>query len=125
MNRKPNFTDLGFSTIMGSKLRKYVEEQLLNDAKHYGINSEHLMFDWSESCIEGKDADYLDGSLENFSSIYLYDDENLVAEGWMEFILDEKLFVYWDILNVWDNDKGKYEERKTFGIPKHINPQVS
>ena len=38
MNRKPNYTNFGFASIMGPQLRKLVEDQLLNDIKYYGIN---------------------------------------------------------------------------------------
>ena len=125
MSREPNFIGLGLSSIMGPKLRKYVEGQLLTDLAHYGIDNEGLKFDWSESCIEGNDADYLDGSLENFSAIYLYNTQNeLVCEGWMEFFLGDESLVYWDHLDLWDSNSRKYETIKEFGIPDHISAQI-
>ena len=125
MNRKPNFTDLGLSTVMGPQLKKFVEGQLLNDLKHYDVNNEYLKFDWSESCIEGNNIDYLDGSLENFSAICLYNvNDELVGEGWLEFIVTNQLIVYWEVLNVWDNESQTFQERKTFGIPEHIKVPI-
>lgn len=83
-----SFSTYGFANQMGPRLRQLVEEQLMKDLQHYGISSQKMRFDWSESCIEGHAANYLDGSLENFSSISLYDEHNnVIADGWMEFIL--------------------------------------
>jgi hypothetical protein len=79
---KANYSYLGFSDSMGPKLRRLVEDQLLTDLSHYGIYSANLKFDWSDSCIEGYDATYLDGSLENYSGIAISDTEdNLVVGG--------------------------------------------
>ena len=106
---------------MGPKLRNLVEQQLLADLFYYGVPNKNLKFDWSDSNIEGHNADYLDGSLENFASIYIYDEQdNLFAEGWMEFILGDELIIYWDNLNIWNNHTEKYQEVKSFGVPDHI-----
>jgi hypothetical protein len=59
MNKKTNYIDLGLSSPMGINLRKLVESQLLQDLINYGIDKLDLKFDWSESCIEGHDTDYL------------------------------------------------------------------
>lgn len=115
---KPYYT-LGLSSVMGPKLRELVENQLLEDLKYYDYKSTRLKFDWSDSCIEGSESKYLDGTVENFSGIALYDNENnLVAEGWMEFIHSEPHFIaYWDHL-IFKN--GHMKEKVEFGIPKHI-----
>ena len=110
---------MGFSSTMGPKLRALVEKQLLEDLKHYDLTDLNLKFDWSKSCIEGNDTVYLDGSLENYSGISLYNEnDELVADGWMEFIHTESHFiVYWDHL-LFRNHHPK--EKVEFGIPNHI-----
>ena len=106
---------------MGPQLRKLVEQQLLEDLLHYRIVDEALKFNWSSSCIEGHSANHLDGSLENFSSIALYNERSfIVVEGWMEFILASEFFlVYWDDLTTWNNSE-QVANKKHFGIPPHI-----
>lgn len=104
--RKQIFNPYGLSKSMGPQLRAPVEKHLLTDLYHY-CQKENLKFDWSESCIEGKDTNYLDGSLENFSCIFLYDNNNyLVAEGWMEFVHSGDFFIaYWEFLSVFEGGK--------------------
>jgi hypothetical protein len=121
----PNYKDLGLSSSMGPQLRTFVERQLLADLTNYGISSNNLKFDWSDSCIEGHDTTYLDGKLENFSGIALYDAENnLVAEGWMDFIHEGDFFLaYWDYLSIWQVDKKIFDKNKP-GIPDHVWRQL-
>ena len=84
---QPNFKDFGASEIMGPLLRHFVEQQLAEDLTHYKVISKNLYFDWSESCPEGHSIDYLDGVLENFSYVSVFDSSNnLVAEGWLDFV---------------------------------------
>jgi len=120
-SQKPNYTDLGFSSTMGLKLRALVESQLLEDLKNYGVNKADLKFDWSESCIEGHDLDFLDGSLENYSGISVFDEQdNLVAEGWMDFIHGGQFFlVYWNFITTWQDDQCVAEKAQP-GIPDHV-----
>ena len=120
-NNLPDYKNLGFSETMGQKLREEVERQLIDDLRNYGIEKTNLRFDWSESCIEGKTANFLDGTVENFSGISVYDNQNsLVADGWMEFILENETFiVYWEFVTVW-GDKNKLKEKTNAGIPSHI-----
>lgn len=122
---KPNYKDLGLSTTMGPKLRTLVETHLTNDLRQYGVKDVDLKFDWSESCIEGHDSTYLDGQLENFSGISIYDTRNkLIADGWMEFIHRGQFFLaYWEFVTIWDNEK-KVFEKKTPGMPLHIVAQI-
>ncbi|NIK76417.1 hypothetical protein FHS15_001542 [Paenibacillus castaneae] len=121
---KPNFHELGLSISMGPKLRNEVERQLVRDLNHYHIFSGELRFDWSESCIEGKCLNYLDGSLDRYSGIMLYNAEDvLVADGWMDFLYEEDtdlLFVYWHYLDIVIDGVGV---RARFGgrVPQHIN----
>lgn len=121
---QPNYKDLGFADQMGKELRDLVEKQLKEDLKSYKVSKAHLKFDWSESCIEGHRTEYLDGSVENFSGIAVYDEEdNLVAEGWMEFVREPNFFLaYWNKVTTWNGDKIK--SKKDFGMPKHIWKQL-
>ncbi len=69
---------------MGLKLRQLVEKQLSNDLRNYKVVQKKLKFNWSESCIEGHDLDFLDGSVENFSDIAVYDNKDkLIAKRWI------------------------------------------
>ena len=122
---KPNYTEFGFSSSMGTKLRNLVEQHLLNDLKFYGIVKNEFRFDWSDSCIEGHSTHYLDGSVENFSGIAVFDaEDNLMANGWMEFIHENNFFLaYWEFVTIWNNDK-KLAEKKEMGIPAHVLEQI-
>ena len=113
---------------MGAELRKVVEHQLIEDLTFYGIEEKTLRFDWSESCIEGHQTFYLDGSVENFSGIGVFDDKNnVVADGWMEFIHDEKtnfFLTYWEFVRTYDKGR-KVMEKSIVGIPDHIWKRLS
>ena len=118
---KPNYTDLDYAARMGPRLRALVEEQLVNDLNNYGVSGAVLKFDWSRSCIEGHCTDFLDGSVENFSGIAVFNSaDELVADGWMEFVHDGEFFLaYWEFVETYDGEK-KLAEKKQVGIPKHI-----
>lgn len=122
MNKsRPNYTDPGLSTSMGPRLRMLVERQLTDDLRHYGLNLSQAKFDWSDSCIEGHATDFLDGSLENFSGIAVFDNnDTLAANGWMEFIHEQNFFLaYWEFVITLDSEK-KISEKRDVGIPDHI-----
>lgn len=117
--------DLGFSDCMGPELRGFVEGQLLQDLNRYirteeAIVRSRVRFDWSDSCAEGHRTHWLDGEIENFSGIAIFDDTaHLIAEGWMEFIDTEtELHVFWWYLH----GSGEYEiQNKTSnGVPEHV-----
>ncbi len=116
----PDYTSQGFAETMGPNLKSLVETQLLADLAHYGIAVKGLKFDWSQSCIEGECTDYLDGSLDQFSGIAVYDqNDQLYAEGWLKFIHEGDFFiVFWDSVSC-----GKIFE-KDFGIPQHVWDQI-
>lgn len=118
---KPNYTDFGLSNPMGPQLRTLVEKQLIADLASYGIASLNLKFDWSDSCIEGHDSSYLDGDLENYSGILVFDEhDDLVADGWMEFIHEGAFFlVYWEYVTIWQNSKEIFDKAEA-GIPDHV-----
>jgi hypothetical protein len=125
MDNKPNYIDLGLSCSMGVELRELVETHLLQDLKNYGIDQSNLKFDWSDSCIEGHGSSFLDGRLENYSGIVVYDQsDRLVADGWMEFVQEGDFFIaYWEFIGTFDNQRivGQKEEP---GIPEHIWVQL-
>jgi hypothetical protein len=122
---KPNYKDLGLSKSMGHRLRTLVENQLISDLQHYGVEKQNLKFDWSESCIEGHDSEYMDGTLENYSGISIFNNhDELIADGWMEFIHRGQFFLaYWEFITIWDKDK-KVFEKKTPGMPAHVLKQI-
>ena len=118
--QKPNYEDLGLSISMGPQLRSLVEMQLLADLKVYGVPPDNLKFDWSNSCIEGHDSSFLDGELENFSGISIFNNNQLIAEGWMDFVHEGTFFLaFWDYLTVWENDAIVLDKNKA-GIPDHV-----
>ena len=107
---------------MGPQLRALVERQLLKDLANYNVVDLNLKFDWSDSCIEGHDTSYLDGQLENFSGISVFDVANqLIANGWMEFVHEGDFFflAYWEFVQVWQGDEKCFEKSEP-GIPNHI-----
>lgn len=122
---KPNYTDLDLSMPMGPHLRALVEKQLIADLASYGTISSNLKFDWSDSCIEGHDSSYLDGDLENYSGILVFDEhDDLVADGWMEFIHEGDFFmVYWEYVTIWQNSREIFDKAEA-GIPDHVWAQV-
>ncbi len=124
MIKKPNYTEMGFGSSMGLMLKELVEKHLTTDLKHYGIKNLQLKFDWSESCIEGSCTNFLDGSIDRFSGIYVFDDtDSLIADGWMEFIHEgDSFLVYWDTVTIYRN--GEIISEKKFGLPEHIWTQI-
>src|SRR5687767_3178057 len=97
-NTSSDSQNLGHSNAMGPELRKSVERQLLEDLKHYKLDLPNLKFDWANSLVEGRSANYLDGMVENYSGILVLNENNqIVADGWMDFILEPGFFLaYWD-----------------------------
>ena len=65
----------------------------------------------------------MDGSLENFSAISIYNTEGkLVADGWMDFIYmneQNQLIVYWDFLDIYLGEI-KFDVKTKPGLPNHI-----
>ncbi len=112
---------------MGPKLRRLVEQQLCDDMKVYGLTEDHYKFDWSESCIEGHDAVYLDGTVENFSGINVFNEKNEhIAEGWMEFIHEPAynfFIAYWEFLSLYELGREIIIKDKA-GIPLHIYNKI-
>ena len=89
-----NWDKYGFSCTMEPKLTELVQIQLANELNNLLDMSFKFDFDWSESCVEGHDGMFLDGSLENYSGIILIDKHaSTKADGWMEFIQEGDLSV--------------------------------
>jgi hypothetical protein len=121
---EPNYIEPGFSDSMGPNLRNKVEEQLSNDLMEYGLNEDVYKFDWSESCVEGKRANYWDGAVQNFSGIAVFNvNDEIVAEGWMEFIHDKSVnffIAFWEYLHFINNDGEVVGVKKERGVPAHV-----
>lgn len=122
---KPNYTDMGLGCTMGKQLRKEVERQLIEDAKYYGLIQKEYRFDWSNSCVEGRCTDYLDGSLDRFSGIYIYDEnDRLTFDGWMDFVHEEDFFaVYWLYLDRYQ-DGHEISVKNDKSMPWYIYRQI-
>ncbi|ASV88568.1 hypothetical protein CES85_3401 (plasmid) [Ochrobactrum quorumnocens] len=121
--------DFGFSDCMGPQLREFVEQQLLIDLCHYlspemHVNLADFSFDWSDSCIEGHRASWLDGAIENFSGIVILDPKkNVIVEGWMDFVeTDTGLEVFWWSLH---GRCVKTRNRARNEVPSHIWDRLS
>ena len=90
-----------------------------NKYNSYGFSSP------MEPKLRAYTANYLDGSLENYSSIIIDgNDGNFIAEGWMEFVFNgDVLIIYWDLLE-FSKDLlalGKCFNKSEFGMPPHIS----
>lgn len=126
--KKPDYIDYGMSGNIGKNLRKEIERQLLLDLKVHKIENENLKIDWSESICEGDDEYYLDGYVDLYSGIRVYDanDKLIVVDGWMDYICEksEDIFlVYWIMFDYYNNGQ-KFSFMNTEGLPYHINEKL-
>ena len=110
---------------MSPELRELVENQLLAELPHYKLEKQNLKFDLSGSANEGHQMQHPDGIIASFSGILVLDENNaIVADGWMDFILEPDLFLpYWDHITTREGKK-KLAEKQMPGIPKHIWKQI-
>ena len=62
-----------------------------------------------------------EGIIASFSGILVLDENNqIVADGWMEFIQEPDLFLpYWEHITTREGKK-KLSEKQMPGIPKHV-----
>ncbi|RKP55579.1 hypothetical protein D7Z26_10375 [Cohnella endophytica] len=101
---KPDYHDMGMSITMGNELRKFVEDQLVKDLFYYYKFTGELRFDWSDSCVEGEDLNYLDGSLDRYSGIMIFNaNDEPVADGLMDFeylMKSDQLIIFWVYLDI-------------------------
>ena len=109
------------TAFAGSELHDFVEDQLVRDLAHYRITGESLRIDWSQSYGCGREARFLDGTLQNFSRIIVFDQTGeLVADGCMDFISNKYFCLcYWELVTTWKNGKILREKKET-GIPMHV-----
>jgi hypothetical protein len=110
---------------MGPKLQSIVEAHLTSDLRNYRVKADDLQFDWSQSYGGGRSYSYLDGKVENFNRVIVFDkDNNLIADGCMDFIANRFFFLaYWDLVTTW-NDGNIMKEKKEQGIPMSVWRQL-
>ena len=122
-DRKPDYAASDSALMMPLELKLLIEKQLLADLAFYKYNVSGIKFDWSECIAEGHCAEYLNPAIEDFSDIYIYDNnENLVAKGWMDFIAkhdDEFFIAYWKFIKIFDESR-KIKNKSEATIPIHI-----
>lgn len=91
---------------LGPEVQSWVEQQLLNDLRHYGVQGDDLRFDWSQVVQEGHWTEFRGRMLESLSDVAVRSsDGSLVAEGWMDFVRASKapeseLKLFWLFLSV-------------------------
>jgi len=115
----------GAAALMSPQLRELIEKQLLTELPNYKIEKPNLKFDWSGSVNEGHQVSHPAGIAASFSGILVLDENNqIVADGWMEFIQEPDLFLpYWEHITTREGKK-KLSEKQMPGIPKHIWKQL-
>jgi hypothetical protein len=115
----------GAASLMSPQLRELVEKQLLAELPNYKIENQNLKFDWSGSVNEGHQVSHPEGIAASFSGILVLDENNqVVADGWMDFIIDPDLFLpYWEHVTTREGKK-KLSEKQMPGIPKHVWKQL-
>lgn len=101
-----------------------VDEQLLEDLRHYGLDSDDLSIDWSEAVHEGHCTQFFGDRLEESSDLTVLDrDGNPVAKGWMDFIHggtnDDPLFAFWLYLYLIQGNS-HIQVKKEPTIPAHV-----
>jgi hypothetical protein len=115
----------GAASLMSPQLRELVEKQLMAELPNYKIENKNLKFDWSGSVNEGHQVSHPEGIVASFSGILVLDENNqIVADGWMEFIQEPDLFLpYWEHITTREGKK-KLSEKQMPGIPKHVWKQL-
>jgi hypothetical protein len=83
-----------------------MEQQLLADLRHYGVQRDDLRVDWSQVVQEGHWTDFRGRMLESLSEVLIRDSNGgIVAEGWMDFVItgeatDSEPKLFWLFLSV-------------------------
>lgn len=110
---------------LAPELQFWVEQQLLNDLRHYGVQGSDLAFDWSQVVQEGHRAEFRGRMLESLSDILVRGaDANVVAEGWMDFVTitemtDAEPKVFWLFLSV-VRDRNLQQVKNDALLPLHV-----
>ena len=108
---------------MGPQLLALVEQQLLDDLRHYGIATDGARFDWSDVTQEGHVTHHLDGMLEDMSDVVVVGpDGEPRARGWLDFVHGAPgapLFVFWLYLDRRDGDQWT-DLKDRPGLPAHV-----
>ncbi len=111
------------------KLRAEVDRQLLEDLRHYGFDTAGLRIDWSDGCQEGHSARFMDGELEDDSSVGVLDAAgNAVAGGAINFQNDgdRELVVYWEGLSRFQGKEPVVLTRTCWApFPEHVWERMS
>ncbi len=91
---------------LGPAVQSWVEQQLLSDLCHYGVQPTDLRIDWSQVVQEGNWTYFHGRMLESLSDLVVRGaDDSIVAEGWMDFVTtceatDAEPKVFWLFLSV-------------------------
>jgi hypothetical protein len=110
---------------LGPAVQSWVEQQLLRDLRHYGVQRNDLRFDWSQVVQEGHCTDFRGRMLESLSEILVRGmDDSIVAEGWMDFVhtseaADSEPMLFWLFLSL--VTEGKVSRAKEDALlPAHL-----
>lgn len=113
---------------MGPRLLEYVEKQLLDDLRHYGVSTDDVRLDWSDVVQEGHVTQYLDGMLEEMSDVAVVGlDGEQRARGWIDFVHgapDAPLVVFWLYLDRRDGDAWTSLKDRP-NLPVHVWSELS
>ena len=110
---------------LGPAVQAWVEQQLLSDLRHYGVQRNDLRFDWLQVVQEGHHTDFRGRMLESLSEILVRSaDDSIVAEGWMDFVRtsedrDSEPRVFWLFLSLVADDKAKRVKDDAL-LPSHV-----
>ncbi|MFN8671237.1 MAG: hypothetical protein U0457_04030 [Candidatus Sericytochromatia bacterium] len=109
----------------GKELKKEVNKQLIKDLSFYiNIEEKELILDWSDAHGESPSLyKCMDGYIQEYAWVSVYDKESMIAVGWTAFVCDEDNYTfclfYWGLLSIFKN--GKYIKIKPeFDLPLHV-----
>src|SRR5262245_38328404 len=110
---------------LGHAVQSWVEQQLLSDLRHYGVQRDDLRVDWSQVVQEGHWTDFRGRMLESLSEVLIRDcGGSIVAEGWMDFVItgeetDSAPKLFWLFLSVAADGKLGRVKKDAF-LPVHL-----
>jgi hypothetical protein len=115
---------------LGPAVQSWVEQQLLSDLRHYGVQRGDLRIDWSQVVQEGHWTDFRGRMLESLSEVLVRGaDDTMVAEGWMDFVItseaaDSAPKLFWLFLSVAADGNFKKVKGDAF-LPIHLWESMS